>query len=300
MRWVLCGKNDAAVAALEFLVERGGEVWAIPNRTDPGEDGWQRSLLRSARRLGVHVEQPRNINAPEFAAKLAGFRPHALISIQYDRILKGTVLDAGFPCVNLHFSLLPRHRGVAPVAWALLEGDDEAGVTLHHMVEGIDTGNVITQRSFRLEGGETARDLYDRLTILAQDLFVDVFPFTPDDLDRGRVQPSETACYHHAGEFDFSLRRTEWSRPARELHRWLRAMIFPPLQHPETSWKGHVLRIESVTPALEAAHGVPPGTIVARRGRAAIVESEGGAIGVEISRCEDAAALSLEVGERLG
>ena len=121
MRWILCGKNDAGTEALEFLVRKGDEVWAIGNRGDRGEDGWQRSFRAAAERLGVPFARPRKINAPSFVKRLAAYRADALLSIQYDQILRDPLFDAiGCPCLNLHFALLPRHRGVAPIAWAVL------------------------------------------------------------------------------------------------------------------------------------------------------------------------------------
>jgi methionyl-tRNA formyltransferase len=110
MRLILCGKNNAAIECLDFLIERGDEVWAVGVAGDDGKDGWQRSLRAAAERKGVRFEQPRRINDPAFVQRLAEFRADALVSIQYDQILRDVLFDhVGCPCLNLHFALLPRH-----------------------------------------------------------------------------------------------------------------------------------------------------------------------------------------------
>ena len=264
MRWILCGKNDAAVAALEHLVARGDEIWVIAVAGDDGADRWQRSLVGAARHHGMPVDKPRRINDPDFVARLAAYGARALVSIQYDQILKGNLFRTiGCPCLNLHFALLPRHRGVAPIAWAVLSGDAVAGVTLHHMVEDIDAGDVVAQREVALAPDATARELYDRLTDAAVALFRESYPFPPELIGRRCPQDPAVASYHRNGDFDFSQRRVDWSRPAGELGRWIRAMIFPPHQHPETTWNGRTLVIQRLAAGTGAPRPVPPGTVVA-------------------------------------
>ena len=233
MRWILCGKNTAAVRALTFLAERGDEVWAVGTAGDDGCDRWQASFRGAAERLGSRFDQPPRINDPLFVGRLAEFAADGLISIQYDQILGAPLFSAiGCPCLNLHFSLLPRHRGVSPVAWAILSGDSEAGVTLHHMVPAIDAGHGIDQRRVPIDPGGTARELYDALSEACFDLFRGSYPFPGALLERRVEQDLALASYHRAGDFDFGRRRVDWSRPADELHAWLRAMIFPPFPQP--------------------------------------------------------------------
>ena len=265
MRFVLCGKNDAAVDALEFLVEQGDEVWAIANRGDDGVDGWQRSLRAAADRLEVPLDQPGNVNDPGFVERLAAFEPTALISVQYDQILKANLIRGiGAPCVNFHFALLPRHRGVAPIAWAILANDAETGVTAHHMVEAIDAGDVIEQVKVPIGAADSARAVYDNATAASLELFRRCYPFSDEVLSRRRPQIASDAVYHRNGELDFSQKRVNWDRPGDELHRWIRAMIFPPLQYPEFVWEGRSLWITEVDGELRAGDGQPAGVVVDR------------------------------------
>ncbi len=307
MKWILCGKNDAAVECLEFLLSRGDEVWAVGSAQDDGVDAWQRSFVGAARRLGVRVDQPASINAPAFSRALRDFGATALLSIQYDQILKGPLFaEVGCPCLNLHFALLPRHRGVAPIAWAIAEGDAEAGVSLHHMVVDIDAGDVIAQRAAPIERETTARELYDSVSRASIELFRESYPFSPELLATRLVQDAARSCYHRAGDFDFSARGIDWTRTAAELHAWVRAMIFPPLQHPELVSKGRVLRVRALAGAIEPCDAAPS-TVLAVARSGVTVAATGGALRItELADSTGTAlspndlAASLAVGECIG
>ena len=308
MKWILCGKNDAAIAALEFLVEQGDEVFVIGVHGDDGSDGWQRSLRKAAERLGVRFEQPRRIHASEVLERLAGFGARALISIQYDQILHDPLFQAlEGPCLNLHFSLLPRHRGVSPIAWAILSGDLEAGVTLHHMALAIDAGDLIAQQRVPIGAESTARELYDETSRAAVRLFRACYPFSDSLLATRLPQDAAAACYHRAGDLDFSKRTVDWGRSAAELQRWLRAMIFPPHQHPETRWEGRRVEVTLVGAGVQPATGAPPGSVLEVSVRGARIACADGTLwlrGLADPERPDLApqalAASLRVGERLG
>jgi methionyl-tRNA formyltransferase len=300
VRWILCGKNTAATECLEFLVERGDDVWAIGVAGDDGRDGWQRSLRGRAQQLGVRFEQPRRINAPDVVARLAAYRADALLSIQYDQILRNVLFDAiGCPCLNLHFALLPRHRGVAPIAWAVVAGDTEAGVTLHHMTEDIDAGDVIAQRVVPIAPDDTARDLYDKVSQATTALFRESYPFRPALLARRMSQNARVAVYHRSGTFDFSARRIDWTRPAAELHRWIRALVFPPLQYPETTFAGQRWAVGRLAGALWGPVSEPPGTVVAQTPEGLVIAAgDRGLVVREWVGPDDAGVPSAGVGDR--
>ena len=308
MRWILCGKNDAAIAALEFLMEQGDEILVIGVHGDDGRDGWQRSLRKAANKPGVRFEQPRRIHAPEVLERLAGFGARALISIQYDQILHAPLFQAlEGPCLNLHFSLLPRHRGVSPIAWAILSGDREAGVTLHHMALAIDAGDLIAQERVRIDPEDTARELYDETSRAAARLFRACYPF-PDHLLATRLpQDAGAAIYHRAGDLDFSRRGVDWSQPAAALQRWLRAMIFPPHQHPEIRRAGRTLAVTRVGGELEPAGAAPPGAVLEVSPRGARIACAEGSLWIRGLADPERPDLdpqelvaSLRVGDQLG
>lgn len=282
MRWILCGKNDAAVEALELLVEKGDEVWAVGTRTDEGRDGWQSSFRGAAERLGVRFSQPSRINDPMLIGELAEWNARALVSIQYDQILRAPLFDAiGCPCLNLHFALLPRHRGVAPMAWAILAGDLEAGVTLHHMVVDVDAGDVLAQKTVAVGPADTARDLYDKVSAAAGALFRESYPFSNALLGARLPQDPALASYHRAGDLDFTQTEIDWAQPAHTLQRWLRALIFPPFQYPETSSASRRFRVQRVAGRVGVPQPAAPGTVLAN-----------GPAGLEIAALEGTIAVT--------
>jgi methionyl-tRNA formyltransferase len=297
MRWILCGKNDAGVACLEHLLRQGDEVWAIGVAGDDGRDGWQRSLRGAAERRGLRFDQPRRINAPEFVEALAAFRANALISIQYDQILRGNLFRrVGCPCLNFHFALLPRHRGVAPIAWAVFEGDAEAGVTLHHMVEDIDAGDVIARRAVAIGPEDTAREVYDAVSGACAELFRETYPFPAELLARRLTQDASRASYHKAGDFDFSRRHVDWTRPAAELQRWIRAMIFPPMQYPEVTLGGRRLCVTRIGGAVGSPVSAPAGEVVGKSTSGLEVAANGGQIRIRaLADPSNPAATSEEI-----
>jgi methionyl-tRNA formyltransferase len=296
MNVIVCGKTDAAVECLEWLVDQGDQVWAIAVGGDEGQDGWQRSLRAASQRLTVPCDQPANINDPHFVKRLADFKAHVLVSIQFDQILRQPLFDTiDCPCLNLHFALLPRHRGVAPIAWAVLEGDTETGVTLHHMVEAIDAGDIIAQRSVPISPADTARDVYDKLSSLSVQLFQESYPFSAELLGRRTPQHTSAASYHRQGEFDFSARHIDWSRTAVQLHRWIRAMIFPPFQYPEVLMGRRVWQVTSVSGDLRDEVAVPPGQLVGVTSNAIDVAAGGGVI--RVTGLRDPAAASLKTSD---
>jgi len=291
VRWILCGKNDAAADALQFLAERGDDVWVLGTVADDGVDGWQRSLVAAAERLGVRCERPARINDPEFVKRLADYSADALLSIQYDQILRSGLFQAiGCPCLNFHFALLPRHRGVSPIAFAVLMGDAEAGVTLHEMVEDIDAGDILAQRAIPIQASDTARAVYDRVSEAAAGLFRSSYPFDAIQFPNPVSQDGRVASYQRQGDFDFSACAVDWNRPADELQRWLRAMIFPPFQFPETRLGDRRLRIERIAGNVGAAVDFPPGTVVDRSDGVLEVAAVGGTIRIVALSEGDAAS----------
>jgi methionyl-tRNA formyltransferase len=278
VRVLLAGKNDSAALALEFLRERGDEVLVVGIRGDSGTDGWQRSLVAAARALGVACEQPPRINEPATIARLRAWRPDLLVSIQYDQILKEPFFRGiGCPCLNLHFALLPRNRGVAPIAWAIVEGDRETGATLHHMQVDIDAGDVVAQRAVPIAATDTGRVLYDKVSHAADELFRESYPFGPGLLGRRIPQDPRIATYHRNGDFDFSRRDVDWTMEAARLQRWLRALVFPPFQFPLFMLGGRKLAITAVAGEVGATRAAP-GSVLAADASALEIAAKGGSV----------------------
>jgi len=228
MRVVFLGSGAIGVPSLKALVASGThEVQAI--FTQPDRPAGREMKLRAppikvaARDLDLPVHQPAKIRAPEALATLAELRPDIIVVAAYGQLLRKSLLSLPrLGCINIHASLLPRHRGAAPVQAAILAGDSETGITIMQVDEGLDTGDILVQASTAIGSEETAGSLHDRLALLAPPALLE----TLDLLDRGvahpRRQDPALATYvpkirHGDGEID-------WNKPAGELERRIRAM----------------------------------------------------------------------------
>jgi methionyl-tRNA formyltransferase len=284
-RVVLVGKNRAAVAALDTIRAAGDEIaCVVVDPGDTGEDGWQPSLRRIAAASGDRIEAPLNLNDPAFVEILRSLAPDILVSIQAAQIMRRPLLETPrLGAVNLHFGPLPRYRGVAPIAWAIINGETETAVTLHTIDPGIDSGPILASAPVTIGRDETARSLYDRCTQAAVDLFGAEWPrIRRGDLD-GRPQTG-TALYYNRHSIDFSRRAISWQRDARDVANWIRAFIFPPLQLPHVTVAGSPIEVGAVGWDREP-HAGRPGEVLEVADGHMVVAAPGGRVRLgELSR----------------
>jgi methionyl-tRNA formyltransferase len=173
--------------------------------------------------LGLPILQPAKIRAPEALAQLVPCRPDVIVVAAYGQILPKAVLSLPpLGCVNIHASLLPRHRGAAPVQAAILAGDSETGITVMQMDEGLDTGDMLLKVTTPIAPDETAGSLHDRLALLAPAPLLDCL----ERLARGTATPErqDPALATYAPKLDRSDGEIDWNRSALEIERRIRAM----------------------------------------------------------------------------
>lgn len=248
----LCGMAGVAVAAAVTPPDRGQGRGRRPGPT---------AVKAGAERLGVPVWQPEELRSGESLAYLAGLRPDVIVVAAYRLFLPEAAL--GLPaggCLNLHPSLLPRHRGASPVAGAILAGDAVTGVSLMLMDGGMDSGPVIARRELALGGGERAGELTGRLFGMGADLLADSLgPWMAGGLP---------AVAQDGGAATFSRRlergdgRVDWRESAAALERRWRG--YDPWPGLYTTWGGRMLKLLEVAVLPDAATGgVEPGVVVA-------------------------------------
>lgn len=178
MRLIFMGTPEAAVPTLHRLIEDNHEivaVWTQPDRP-AGRGGRLASppVKDFAIRYGLAVYQPAKVKTDEAVRLFAAHNADAAVVVAYGRILPAALLHAPPQgCINVHFSLLPKYRGAAPVNWAIAKGETETGVTTMLMDEGLDTGPVLLQRSTHINDEESATELMRRLALLGADLLSD-------------------------------------------------------------------------------------------------------------------------------
>ena len=182
-RCLLFAYHEIGYGCMEALLKMGVPVAGLFSHDDDShEEIWWRSCADLARRHGVPVYTPERLDAP-WIERIVAMRPAIIYSFYYRNLLPEALLRiAPLGAYNLHGSLLPAYRGRAPVNWMLVNGEREAGVTLHHMVARADAGDIVAQRAVAIDDRDTALTLYRKLVPLGVTLL------TRDaSADRGRV-----------------------------------------------------------------------------------------------------------------
>ena len=218
-------------------------------------------VKQAAETLGIPVLQPTNLRGESTHVELAALAPDVAVVAAYGKLLPQAVL--ALPpngCLNLHPSLLPRHRGPSPVATAILEGDAVTGVSLMLLDEGMDTGPVIAQQEHGLTGNETAGELTDTLFALGADLLAEsLAPWANGHL-MARAQDGSAATISR--KLERGDGQVDWSLPAETLDRQCRA--FAPWPGLYTEWQGKMVKLLETGPLpTNASDGISAGRVVA-------------------------------------
>jgi methionyl-tRNA formyltransferase len=284
MRIAFAGTPEFSVAALDALHAAGHRVVAVYTQPDrPAGRGRTLSpspVKRRALELGLPVEQPATLRAPDAVAGLKAHAPDLMVVVAYGLILPQAILDVPrLGCLNIHASLLPRWRGAAPVQRAILAGDTRTGVTIMQMDAGLDTGPMLLVRSLEIGADENAGGLHDRLAALGAEAIVTAVA----DLREGRsvpaAQPLDGATY--AAKISKHEGLIDWSRSADEIARQVRA--FNPWPVTETRWQGQQLRIWEARSLREEPQAAPGTVVEAANGRLLIAAGSGA---LEIQRLQ--------------
>jgi methionyl-tRNA formyltransferase len=257
LRVVFMGTPDFAVPALR-AVHQSHEVVAVYSQPDrPVGRGLELKpppVKAEALRLGIQeIHQPEKLSLPGEFEKLQALRPDIIVVVAFGQILRKNVLELPrFGCVNIHSSLLPRWRGAAPIQRAILEGDSVTGVATMKLVEKLDAGDILLQRSTEISQQDTAGTLHDRLAILGSELIVP----TLDGLARGDLkgQPQDESKVTYASKLTKEMEwLNPWDQTGEVLHRQVRALNPWPgtsLQI-EINGKTERLKIRQATPRLD-------------------------------------------------
>lgn len=227
MRIVFMGTPDFAVPSLKALVKAGYEVCGVFTQPDkPKNRGMKLQpspVKECALALGLNVYQPAKMRDGEALGILRGLKPDLIAVAAYGKILPVDILELPpLGCVNVHSSLLPRYRGAAPINWAILNGEDETGVTIQYMAEGVDTGDILAQAKTPIDINENAAQLFDRLARMGGPLLVE----TVKEIEAGTVRrvPQDETLASHAPMLSREQSPMDWGRTARQLHNQARGL----------------------------------------------------------------------------
>lgn len=258
MRIVFMGTPDFAVPSLQALIDAGHDVCAVYTQPDKPQGRKQILTAPPVKTLAlahdIPVFQPNTLKNEDEQARLRELAPEVIIVVAYGKLLPKAVLDIPpHGCINVHGSLLPRWRGAAPIQWAVIAGDEMAGVTTMQMAEGLDTGDMLLTYETKVGEKETAGELFDRLAqsgaeLLTQTL-VKLDEITP------RPQDDAQSCYAHM--LDKQMAVIDWSKSAHEIDCLIRGLNPWPIAL--TALSGERLKVFA---AEKAAGNGEPGTVL--------------------------------------
>ena len=264
LRIVFAGTPEFSVPCLAACRASGAEVVAVYTQPDrPAGRGRKLTpspVKQAALDAGIAVEQPESLKDAAARERLASYAPDLMVVVAYGLILPRKVLAIPrLGCWNVHASLLPRWRGAAPIQRAVLAGDIESGVDLMQMEAGLDTGPVLLERRTPIHADDTGGSLHDRLSQLGAEVLAEGLRrvLAGENLT-ATAQPEAGVTYAH--KLDKAEARLDFSRPARELERQVRA--FDPWPVAEGEVAGETLRVWSAR-ALDVDHHAPPGSVLA-------------------------------------
>src|SRR3954462_5092694 len=227
MRVVFIGTGEIGLPVLRWLLENNEhELVGVVTQPDKpvGRDQRIEAPPIKAALAGkdMPVLQPSKIRAADAVARIGEFKPDVVVVMAYGQILPRSVLDIPrIACLNLHASLLPRHRGAAPIQAAIVAGDSETGVTVMYMDEGLDTGDVLLEKRIAIAPDETGGSLHDRLAQIAPAALEEALT----RLESGTAPriPQDSSAATYAPKLERENGRIDWKEPAALIERKIRA-----------------------------------------------------------------------------
>ena len=270
MRVVFMGTPDFAVPSLKALIESGYPVAGVFCQPDRPVGRGKKLAVGPVKALalerGIPVFQPERIKRPEGVKMLLDLAPDLVVTAAFGQILSREILDIPpMGTVNVHASLLPRHRGAAPINWCIMMGEKVSGVTTMYTDVGLDTGDMLLKRETPIGEMETAGELSERLSHLGAELLIETLQKIQDGTCPRTPQDQKSASYE--GMLSKELGKIDWSRPAREIACQVRGLN--PWPGAYTAMSGGVLKIW-LAKAWEKQGGAP-GEVMAASGKEGLI-----------------------------
>lgn len=245
----IAGKNNIACEILKYALKNySGDIFALPNSDDLGVDGWQKSFLKEARKNDVNILK----NMEELKLK----KELIFLSLEYNRLIDVDSFKSEF-LYNIHFSLLPKYKGMYTSAWPILNNEKFSGVTLHKIDRGIDTGDIIEQIAFEIGINDTARDLYFKYL----DYSIQLVKSNWEAIVSGNItaypQNKYESTYYDKKSIDYKNIKINLMQTALSIHNQIRAFSFYEYQMPSVYSKKII-----GTQILDKKSNLKPGTII--------------------------------------
>lgn len=276
MRILFAGNKNRGVVCLRALIEDGHEIAGVVVQAGSQTPG---SLAEAASALALPVHAPRRVNDPDSLAMLSALKPELTVLAGYGQIVGEGFLElAPRGCINLHGGRLPQYRGSSPMNWALINGEAEFGISIIEVDRGVDSGDVLAERTFQIGTEDTIADLQRRADAAFPEMLRDVVGRIGDGTVERRKQNESHAVY-------YPLRFPEdglvlWDQlTAVEIHNRIRALT-EPYPGAFTYLDGRRVKLLSSRLAAQNVHGVP-GRIYRATGRGLLVAARDRCLWIE-------------------
>ncbi|MBD3368523.1 MAG: methionyl-tRNA formyltransferase [Candidatus Eisenbacteria bacterium] len=263
MRIVFMGTPDFAVPSLRQTHASAHDVLLVVTQPDrPAGRGRRLTpppVKTAAGELDIPVHQTESVNTPVFAERLRALLPDVLVVVAFGQILNDELLSIPSKgAVNVHGSVLPAYRGVAPINWVIVNGETETGVTTMYMARKVDAGEIILTRRTPIGENETAGELYDRLSAMGAELLVETLDLIERDEAPRTSQDPDAASYARKLKKRDGL--IDWTKDARTVHDHIRGMT--PWPGARTTYRGRPLTVLVSRVGDEDGERGEPGEVV--------------------------------------
>ncbi|MBT8120810.1 MAG: methionyl-tRNA formyltransferase [Gammaproteobacteria bacterium] len=270
LRIIYAGTPDFSVAALQALIASPHEVVAVYTQPDRpagrGRDLQMSPVKQEALRHDIAVYQPVTLRDEAAQQELRSLDADLMVVTAYGLLLPVEVLQAPrLGCINIHASLLPRWRGAAPIQRAIQAGDKKTGITIMQMDQGLDTGDILAVAECEIAADDTGSSLHDKLMSLGAEILISALPGIAANTVKAVKQDDDHACY--ASKLNKAEARVDWSQPAVEIERLIRAFNAWPVAFCEYDKKGKPSKLRlwqaEVLAGAQAVASADPGQVIA-------------------------------------
>ena len=264
MRIIYMGTPEFAIPGLKILLENHYTIAAVVTAPDKPRGRGQQISFTPVKELALShqllVLQPQHLKDPGFVSTVVDLAPDLIIVVAFRILPKEIFTIPRYGSFNLHASLLPRYRGAAPINWAIMDGQQETGVTSFLLQEKVDTGSILLQARVRIGADETAGELHDKLSLIGAEIVLQTVRLF--ELGKAHPRPQDDTLATPAPKIFREKCKIEWNNSAERVYDFVRGLSPHPCAW--TIHEGRILRIyrSAVAQSTDAPSKVP-GTVVA-------------------------------------
>ena len=269
------GTPAFSVPVLDGLIEAGYEVVAVV--TQPYRAVGRKKEIKmtpvkvAAQRYSLPVYQPEKISGSDEMADLMQLGADIIVTAAFGQFLPEKLLNSVTHAVNVHASLLPKYRGGAPVHYAIINGDEQAGVTIMEMVKQMDAGDMISQKAIPITDTDDVGTMFEKLSIVGRDLLLATLP----DYLLGKLHPTpqDEKLVTFSPNITSEEEKIDWSASARDVFNQVRGMSPWPVAH--TTWQGARFKLHAVRVAEGSGK---PGQVIDKTKKSLVIATHDGAV----------------------